>query len=153
MPRRARIVAAGFPMHVILRGIDRATVFFEDDDRRFFLAALATAAAEEVVAVHAYVLMTNHLHLLMTAKRADGIAALMKRAGQRYVQHVNRTYGRSGGLFEGRFRSSLLEADAYLLACQRYIELNPVRAKLVAAPGDYRWSSYRVNALGAPDAL
>ena len=140
-------------MHVILRGIDRAAVFFEDDDRQFFLSALATAAAEEFVAVHAYVLMTNHLHLLMTAKRDEGIAAVMKRVGQRYVQHVNRTYRRSGGLFEGRFRSSLIEADAYLLACQRYIELNPVRAKMVAAPGEYPWSSYRANALGAADAV
>jgi len=94
-------------MHVILRGIDRGAVFFEDDDRRFFLAALATAAAEEIVAVHAYVLMTNHVHLLLTAKLDEGVAAVMKRVGQRYVQHVNRTYRRSGGLFEGRFRSSL----------------------------------------------
>lgn len=151
MPRRARIVAGGYPMHVILRGIDRAAVFFEDADRQFFLAALATVAAEEVVAVHAYVLMTNHLHLLVTAKRAEGVAAVMKRVGQRYVQHVNRTYRRTGGLFEGRFRSSLIEADAYLLACQRYIELNPVRARMVAAAGEYRWSSYRANALGAAD--
>jgi len=153
MPRRARIVAAGYPMHAILRGIDRGTVFFDDQDRRFLLDCLATVAAEEAVAVHAYVLMTNHLHLLMTAVRDDGVPRVMKRVGQRYVQHVNRTYHRTGGLFEGRFRSSLIEADAYLLACQRYIELNPVRASMVQAPGAYPWSSYQSNALGVSDPV
>ena len=153
MPRRARIVAAGYPMHVILRGIDRAPVFFAEDDDRFFLECLGTVAAEESVAVHAYVLMTNHVHLLMTAASEHGVAAVMKRLGQRYVQHINRTYRRTGGLFEGRFRSALLEADGYLLACQRYIELNPIRAGMVAAPGDYPWSSYRANALGIADSV
>jgi putative transposase len=94
-------------VHVILRGIDRAAIFFEDDDRRFFLQALGLAAHEVKVAVHAYVLMTNHLHLLMTGEQAEGIATVMKRAGQRYVQHINRTYRRTGGLFEGRYRSAL----------------------------------------------
>ena len=153
MPRRARIVAAGYPMHVILRGIDRAAVFFADEDRRLFLEWLGAIAAAEGVALHAYVLMTNHLHLLMTPARREGVPAVMKRLGQRYVQHVNRTYRRTGALFEGRFRSALIEADTYLLACQRYIELNPVRASMVAAPGDYPWSSYRANALGASDSL
>jgi len=140
-------------MHVILRGIDRATVLFQRADYQFFLKCLATAAQEESVAVHAYVLMTNHIHLLMTATRDDGVPMVMKRVGQRYVQHINRTYNRTGGLFEGRFRSSLIEADGYLLACQRYIELNPVRAAMVAAPGDYPWSSYRANALGIADPV
>ena len=140
-------------MHVILRGIDQAAVFFEDADRQFFLDHLVAVAAEESVAVHAYVLMTNHLHLLMTAARDDGVSAVMKRVGQRYVQHVNRTSRRTGGLFEGRFRSSLIEADTYLLACQRYIELNPVRASMVSVPGDYRWSSHRANALGRQDSM
>ena len=105
MPRRARIVAAGYPMHVILRGIDRAPVFFAEDDDRFFLECLGTVAAEESVAVHAYVLMTNHVHLLMTAASEHGVAAVMKRLGQRYVQHINRTYRRTGGLLEGRARA------------------------------------------------
>jgi putative transposase len=91
--------------------------------------------------------MTNHVHRLMTAAQDHGVAAVMKRVGQRYVQYVNRTYQRTGGLFEGRFRSSLIEAEVYLLACQRYIELNPVRASMVRAPGEYPWSSYRANAL------
>ena len=117
MPRRARLVAAGYPMHVILRGIDRAAVFFADADRQFFLTCLSAMAAAESVAMHAYVLMTNHLHLLMTAPGEGGVTSVMKRVGQRYVQHVNRTYARTGGLFEGRFRSALIEADGYLLAC------------------------------------
>jgi len=153
MPRRARIVAAGFPMHVILRGIDCGAMFFEDEDRRFFLDHLGPVAKEQGVAVHAYVVMTNHVHLLMTAAGEQGVPAVMKRIGQRYVQHVNRTYRRTGGWFEGRFRSSLIEADGYLLACQRYIELNPVRAAMVAGPGDYPWSSYRANALGNTDPV
>jgi putative transposase len=89
----------------------------------------------------------------MTAARDDGVSAVMKRVGQRYVQHVNRTSRRTGGLFEGRFRSSPIEADTYLLACQRYIELNPVRASMVSVPGDYRWSSHRANALGCQDSV
>ncbi|MCK7582340.1 MAG: transposase [Chromatiales bacterium] len=153
MPRRARILADGYPVHVILRGIDRAAIFFEDADRRFFLETLRVAAHEAAVAVHAYVLMTNHLHLLMTGRQCAGISTVMKRVGQGYVQHINRTYRRTGGLFEGRYRSALIEADGYLPACYRYIELNPVRAGLVEAPGEYPWSSYRTNALGRADAL
>jgi putative transposase len=153
MPRRARILAGGYPVHVILRGIDRAAIFFEDDDRRFFLDTLRLASRQASVAVHAYVLMTNHLHLLMTGEQSEGIATVMKRVGQGYVQHINRNYRRTGGLFEGRYRSALIEADAYLLACYRYIELNPVRAGMVEAPGEYPWSSYRANALGSVDPL
>ena len=153
MPRRPRIVAGGYPMQVILRGIDRSAVCFEESDYRFFLECLRLAAAEEEVAVHAYVPMASHVHLLMTAAGDQGVPRVMKRLGQRYVQHVNRTYRRTGGLFEGRFRSSLIEADNYLLACQRYIELNPVRTAMVSGPDDCPWSSYRANALGVADAL
>ncbi|WP_295544370.1 transposase [uncultured Thiohalocapsa sp.] len=153
MPRRARILVGGYPVHVILRGIDRAAIFFTDDDRRFYLETLRAIAHEAAVAVHAYVLMTNHLHLLMTADKAEGITTVMKRTGQRYVQRINRTYRRTGGLFEGRYRSALIDSDHYLLACYRYIELNPVRAGLVTAPEAYPWSSYRANALGEADTL
>jgi putative transposase len=153
MPRRARIIAAGNPMQLFMRRIYRAAGFLDDGDLQFFLDHMDAVAAEESVAVHAYVLITNHLHLLMTAARDDGVSAVMKRVGQRYVQHVNRTSRRTGGLFEGRFRSSLIEADTYLLACQRYIELNPVRASMVSVPGDYRWSSHRANALGRRDSV
>ena len=103
--------------------------------------------------IHAYVLMTNHVHLLLSAGRADAPSAMMKALGQRYVQYINRTYRRSGTLWEGRFRSCLTQQETYLLACQRYIELNPVRAGMVTHPAEYRWSSYRANAQGEPDAL
>jgi putative transposase len=153
MPRHARIVAAGFPMHVILRGIDRTAIFFAEDDYRVFSTTLAALAECESVRVHAYVLMTNHVHLLMTPATDRGPARLMKGLGQRYVQSINRTYHRTGTLFEGRFRSALIETDGYLLACQRYIELNPVRARLVRTPEEYLWSSYRCNALGVADPV
>jgi len=140
-------------MHVILRGIDRCPIFFGDDDYHRFLAILFEVGAAKSVQVHAYVLMTNHVHLLMTGESDEGVSALMKGVGQRYVQYVNRAYHRTGTLFEGRFRSSLVQADTYLLACQRYIELNPVRAGMVEAPIDYPWSSYRANALGSEDPV
>lgn len=140
-------------MHAILRGIDRTAIFFAVSDYRAFLDALAGLATSESVRVHAYVLMTNHIHLLMTPESDRGSSLLMKGLGQRYVQYVNRAYRRSGTLFEGRFRSSVIEADSYLLACQRDIELNPVRANMAFAPGDYPWSSYRCNALGGADPI
>jgi putative transposase len=153
MPRHARIIAPGFPMHIILRGIDRTAIFFAEDDYRVFATTLAALAERESVRVHAYVMMTNHVHLLMTPATDRGPARLMKGLGQRYVQYINRTYRRTGTLFEGRFRSALVEADGYLLACQRYIELNPVRARMVPTPEDYPWSSYRCNALGVADPV
>jgi len=99
-------------------------------------------------AIHAFTLMTNHVHLLLTPKQKYSAGELMKRLGQRYVQYINRTYNRSGTLWEGRFRSCITQQEDYLLACQRYIELNPVRAGMVEYPGEYRWSSYRANAQG-----
>jgi putative transposase len=140
-------------MHAIFRGIDRTAIFFAEPDYRVFLNALTDLAVKESVSIHAYVLMTNHVHLLMTPATDQGPARLMKGLGQRYVQYVNRTYRRTGTLFEGRFRSTVVEADHYLLACQRYIEMNPVRANMVAGPGDYPWSSYRCNAGGAADPV
>jgi putative transposase len=153
MPRHARIVAAGYRMHTSLRGIDRTAILFAEPDRRLFLAALAELAVAESVGVHAYVPMANDVHLLMTSDTERGVSHLMKGLGQRYVQHINRTYERSGTLFKGCFRSALVEADGYLLAWQRYIELNPVRAHMVRATGEYPWSSYSANALGQVDAF
>ncbi|WP_295455500.1 transposase [uncultured Thiodictyon sp.] len=153
MARHARIVVANYPLHVIARGIDRAAIFFSESDRQYFLGSLGELAAAEAVMVHAYALMTNHFHILITPTTEPAAARLMKGLGFRYVQYVNRSYGRTGTLFEGRFRSSIIEGDRYLLACQRYIELNPVRAGLVADPGAYPSSSYRANALGVPDTL
>jgi putative transposase len=140
-------------MHAILRGIDRTAIFFEESDHRQFLETLAGIASSESIRIHAYVLMTNHVHLLMTPTTEQDASLLMNGLGQRYVQHINRTYRRTGHLFEGRFRSSIIEADNYRLACQRYIELNPVRAHMTPNPGAYPWSSYRYNALGAADPV
>ena len=117
------------------------------------MAWLAEYADKTGCRLHAYVLMTNHVHLLVSADRAGATGALMKALGQRYVQYVNRVYRRSGSLWEGRFRSCPVQEEDYLLACQRYIELNPVRAGMVAHPGDYPWSSYCANAQGEANPL
>jgi putative transposase len=153
MPRRARITLPNVPHHIIQRGNNRQTCFFTDEDYRSYLDWLREYAGNTSCRVHAYVLMTNHVHLLISTDKADAPGALMKALGQRYVQYVNRTYRRSGTLWEGRFRSCPIQEEAYLLACQRYIELNPVRANMVDHPMKYRWSSYRANALGEADAL
>ena len=153
MPRRARIALADVPLHVIQRGNNRQACFFADDDYAYYLDQLKQCAQRAGCAIHAYVLMTNHVHLLLTPHEAEAAGRLMKLLGQRYVQHVNRLYRRSGTLWEGRFRSCIVQDDAYLLGCSRYIELNPVRAGMVAAPSVYRWSSYQVNALGETDSL
>lgn len=148
MPRRARILLPGVPVHLIQRGNNRAACFFADEDYRFYLDHLAEQSVKHDCVVHAYCLMTNHVHLLLTPQTETSLGALMKGLGQRFVQYINRTYRRSGTLWEGRFRSCLLQEESYVLACYRYIELNPVRAGMVAHPAEYRWSSYRVNAQG-----
>ena len=153
MPRRPRCVVAGVPLHVIQRGNDRAACFIAEGDFRLYLALLRELSDRYECSVHAYVLMTNHVHLLATPEQTDGVSLLMKHLNQRYAQHVNRRYARSGTLWEGRFRSSLVDSAAYALICQRYIELNPVRARMVQHPAHYPWSSYRVNALGDPSDL
>ena len=148
MPRRARLRIADAPLHVIQRGNNRSACFFVDHDYGCYLHHLEELAVLHTCSIHAYVLMTNHVHLLLTPRRPDGASLLMKDLGQRYVQYVNRVYERSGTLWEGRFRSSIVQAETYLLRCHRYIELNPVRAGMVDAPGAYRWSSFGANALG-----
>jgi len=153
MPRRPRLSLPNVPLHIIQRGNNRQACFYADEDYKFYLDWLTEHAAKMGCQVHAYVLMTNHVHLLISAPSSEAPGALMKAQGQRYVQYVNRTYRRSGTLWEGRYRSCLTQDETYLLACQRYIELNPVRAEMVAHPAEYRWSSYRANAQGEPDAL
>jgi len=153
MPRHARIALADVPAHLIQRGNNRQPCFYADEDYLRYLEWLAEYAIKWGCQVHAYALMTNHVHLLITPEHADSAGLLMKSLGQRYVQYVNRTYRRSGTLWEGRFRSCLVQKAGYLLACQRYIELNPVRAAMVAHPAEYRWSSYRANAQGEVDVL
>ena len=153
MPRRLRIDLPGNPQHIIQRGVDRQPVFFSDDDCSFYLDWLGTYTQKRAILLHAYCLMTNHVHLVLTAPTAAELGGLMQDMGRRYVQYVNRTYKRSGGLWQGRYKSSHIQTERYLLTCQRYVELNPVRAVMVRAPGDYRWSSYAANALGKVNPL
>ena len=153
MPRRARLSIPGIPWHIIQRGNNRSVCFYAEEDFQFYLHFLNEFATKFGCALHAYVLMTNHVHLLLTPQRPDSASLLMKHLGQRYVQYVNRSYKRSGTLWEGRFRSCLTQTEDYVLACYRYIELNPVRAGMVIRPQDYRWSSYHANALGKPSNL
>ncbi|MBH1462983.1 REP-associated tyrosine transposase [Stenotrophomonas geniculata] len=153
MPRPRRVDASGYPQHVVQRGNNRQPVFFTDGDRVAYLRLLCHHADQHHCRVHAYVLMGNHVHLLVTPDASGGMSRMMQAVNRAYVRRVNERQQRSGTLWEGRFHSTLVDTDRYLLACQRYIELNPVRAGMVARPGDYRWSSYRANAQGSPNAL
>ena len=152
MPRRARLSIPGIPWHLIQRGNNRSVCFYAEEDYQFYLHFLDEFARKFGCVVHAYVLMTNHVHLLLTPQRVESASMMMKHLGQRYVQYVNRTYRRSGTLW-GRFRSCLTQTEDYVLACYRYIELNPVRAGMVMNPQDYRWSSYHCNAMGKASRL
>ena len=153
MPRRARITLAGVPHHVVQRGHNREATFFADEDYLAYRHSLKEGAQRYHCAIHAYALMTNHVHLLVTPANEDGLSRLMRYLGSRYVQYVNFVYRRRGTLWEGRFKSSLVDQEHYLLTCYRYIELNPVRANMVEQPQDYRWSSYASHALGKQDDL
>ena len=148
MPRRLRVQPLGYPLHIIKRGNNRQACFYADEDYQFFLHHLGELALRFKCEVHAYVLMTNHFHLLVTPRMGRGASLLMKLLGQRYVQYVNKTYCRCGTLWDGRFRSSLVQSSRYVLACYRYIEMNPVRANMVGHPGEYPWSSHAANAEG-----
>ena len=153
MPRQPRYFIPNIPQHVIQRGVDRQAVFFEAQDYRHYLDTLRCAAHRYDCAVHAYVLMTNHTHLLITPGSERALPLLMQAMGRGYVQKLNRHYNRTGTLWQGRYKASLIQDDQYLLTCYRYIELNPVRAGMVRRPGDYPYSSYRHNANGQPDSL
>ncbi len=148
MSRFPRPILVNVPLHIVQRGNNRNPCFFCREDYRTYLDMLETAAAEFPCVLHAYVLMPNHVHFLISPQHVTGPAAMMKRVGQRYVQFINRKYGRFGTLWQGRYHSSLVDTERYFLACQRYIELNPQRAGLVSHPVDYEWSSYRVHAHG-----
>jgi putative transposase len=141
------------PLHIIQRGHNRFNCFFTESNYLVYLDLLRLYSKEYGCNVHAYVLMTNHVHLLISPASPTAPAKMMKSLGQRYTQYINRHHQRSGTLWEGRFRSCLVDEARYLLVCHRYIELNPVRACMVAQPCDYRWSSYNVNALGAATSL
>jgi putative transposase len=154
MARQPRYALAHQPQHVIQRGNDRQSIFRAEADYRFFLEKLLAAAEKHGCAIHAYVLMTNHVHLLASPQEEGGIGWIMQMVGRYYVQYFNYCYRRTGTLWEGRYRATLIDSEQYLLTCMRYIELNPVRANNMAAhPSEYPWSSYRNNALGELDAL
>lgn len=142
MPRPPRFDLPGVPYHVIQRGVNRAACFFGDVDRRYYLKLLARFAASRGCAVHAYVLMGNHVHLLLTPAEKGALAALMQDLGRSYVRVINAIHERTGTLWQGRFKSSVVDSERYFLVCQRYIELNPVRAGLVRAASQYEWSSH-----------
>jgi putative transposase len=153
MARLPRFVIPGQPQHVIVRGNNRSDIFRTDADYQFYLEKLHLACEKHECKIHAYVLMTNHVHLLITPQTEDGLSKLMQMLGRYYVQYYNYTYQRTGTLWEGRYKSTLIDSEAYLLTCMRYIELNPVRAGMVAHPSEYPWSSYHCNALGLTDDL
>jgi len=142
MSRLPRLTLPGYPHHIIQRGNNRQAIFADKADYEAMLEMLERYAREAGVAVHAYVLMTNHFHLLATPATAEGIPEMMQAVGRRYVRHFNQRHGRSGTLWEGRYRSTLIQAERHLLACMVYIDLNPVRAGLVSDPADYPWSSH-----------
>ncbi len=159
MARLPRLTLPGYPHHIIQRGNNRQAIFESNGDRQFLLNLLAENALKFGVAVHAYVLMDNHFHLLATPQTADGLPQMMQAVGRRYVRLFNDSRGRSGTLWEGRYRSTVIQTDRYLLACMAYIDLNPVRAGVTSLPGDHPWSSYghyaglRVDPLITPHPL
>ena len=151
MARKPRFNLVGVPQHVIQRGNNREPCFFAEADYPRYLADLREALARHACRVHAYVLMTNHVHLLMTPMTGHGVSHVMQDLGRAYVRYINQSYRRTGTLWEGRYKASLIDSEAYLLVCMRYLELNPVRAAMVRHPSEYRWSSYPHNAYGRPD--
>lgn len=153
MPRRQRVHLDDVPLHIVQRGHNREPCFFGDEDCFTYLHWLGEALTETGGQLHAYALMTNHVHLLVTPHRAATVPKLIISLGRRYVQYINTSYRRTGTLWDSRYKSSLIQAETYLLTCMRYIELNPVRATMVEDPAHYRWTSYRANALGQTSPL
>jgi len=148
MARLPRLNMPGVPQHIIQRGNNRHACFFTQQDYVVYLDKLKEYGEKYNVYIHSYILMTNHVHLLITPEEADGASHLLQSIGRYYVRYINQTYNRSGTLWEGRFKSTLVDSEKYLLLVSRYIELNPVRAKMVDHPAEYPWSSYQKNALG-----
>lgn len=153
MARLPRLVVPHQAHHIIQTGIDRQPIFRDDSDYTTFLAWLREAAKQFKVAIHAYVLMPNHLHLLASPQDATGLSKMMQWVGRHYVPYFNTKYVRSGTLWQGRYKATIVEAEQYLLPCSCYIELNPVRAGLAAMPAEYRWSSFAHHAGIKPDPI
>ena len=153
MARKPRVDLCGYTYHVTQRGNNRDACFFAEEDYRFYRDCIKQSSDKYAVAVHAYVLMTNHVHLLVTTKLNGDLSRFMQHIGRRYVRYVNVTYKRTGTLWEGRFKSSVVDVEHYLLACYRYIELNPVRAGMTERPSEYPWSSARWHGFGLDDEI
>ena len=153
MSRMPRVFLPGLPCHVTVRGNDRRDIVLAESDRQRFLADLQGEASRNGLAVHAYVLMTNHIHLLVTPRDEVSLSRSIQGLGRRYVAYFNPRYGRTGTLWEGRYKASPVTNDRYLLACHRYIDLNPVRVGMAVDPGEYRWSSHRHYTRGDADPL
>jgi len=153
MPRRSRLNLTDVPQHVIQRGNNRQATFVAEADYLFYIDCLGDAARKYGCLIYAYVLMTNHVHLLVSGREPYAISRMMQHLGRCFVKRFNSIYGRSGTLWEGRFKASLVDTESYFLRCCRYIECNPVRAQMVVDPADYRWSSHRAHVLGKPDRL
>lgn len=153
MARLPRYFVKGQAQHIIQRGNNREPIFAATADYHFYLECLQDAAKRYELSIHAYVLMTNHVHLLASPNTEHSIPRTLQSVGRRYVQYFNYTYERTGTLWEGRYKATVISSDRYLLTCMRYIELNPVRAGIVDHPREYPWSSYTANALGNDDKL
>lgn len=153
MARLPRFDVPGQPQHVIQRGNNQSIIFVAEEDYAFYLQKLGDACQKFQCDLHAYVLMTNHVHLLMTPHLKGGIGKVMQMLGRYYVQYFNYQYSRTGTLWEGRYKATVMDSEQYLLICSRYIELNPVRAGMVEHPAEYPWSSYHFNALGMSNSL
>jgi len=153
MARLPRLVLANYPHHILQSGNNNQQIFRDDEDHQRFLGWLKESAKEFKVAIHAYALMLDHLHLLATPGTVEGLAQMMQRVGRYYVPWYNAKYGRSGSLFQGRFKTSLIDPERYFLVCSRFIESNAVRSQLVSDPLDYPWSSYPHHAGVKPDPV
>lgn len=153
MPRKPRFYQPGVTVHVFQRGHNKGPVFFDDQDYLAYLRFLKSSADAIGCPVHAYVLMTNHVHLLVTPAAANDVSLLLQSIGRHYVPYINKSYRRRGSLWEGRYKSCLVQAEDYFLLCMRYIEMNPVHAGMVGHPAQYRWSSYAANAQGVNNVI
>ena len=153
MPRKPRFYQPGVPVHVFQRGHNKHPVFFDDEDYLVYLRYLKESADRCGCLIHAYVLMTNHVHLLVTPETSNAISVLFQSIGRHFVPYINKTYQRNGSLWEGRHKGNFIESEMYFLVSMRYIEMNPVRAGMVDHPAKYRWSSYAANAQGIDNAI
>ncbi len=153
MPRRPRVFLLGQPIHLIQRGQSGSQVFFQPEDGQQYLQRLGDATFKHGLAVHAYVLMPNHVHLLTTPKTPDALSKAMRDINWHYTRYINATQGRTGSLWDGRYKACVVDAPSYLFRCMRYVELNPLRAGLASDAEQYRWSSYRTNAAGGADSI